>query len=146
MFLENYQFFRKSENNTNSRGSCSLRHYDAMRTKIDMWFTLTLKQNLYYRIICSWNYLSFAEIDSFIINTIGEFIMAIVNVFWPLNIVTKSPILDVVLDTDSPLETLCEIMYGSWITTKTWPIENNWFDLVSDLRSETKGSRFEFGC
>ena len=59
MFLENYQFFRKSGNNTNSRGSCSLCHYDAMRTKIDMWFTLMLKQNFCYRIICSWNHFKF---------------------------------------------------------------------------------------
>ena len=45
--LENYRFCRKSGNDANSRGlegeeaswSCSLRHYDAVRRKIDMWFT-----------------------------------------------------------------------------------------------------------
>ena len=39
--LENYWFFRKCGNYANNREQwvmCSLRHYDAMRTKIDMWF------------------------------------------------------------------------------------------------------------
>ena len=41
-FLENYRFCRKSGNDANSRGlgggwrSRSLRHYDTLRTKIDM--------------------------------------------------------------------------------------------------------------
>ena len=44
-FLENYVFCRKSGNDTCSRrwaregGSCCLRHYDALRTKIDMRLT-----------------------------------------------------------------------------------------------------------
>ena len=41
-FYDNYQFCQKSENDTNSRGrggSCSLHHYDPVRTKIDIWFT-----------------------------------------------------------------------------------------------------------
>ena len=39
-FFENYRFWSKSGNDTNSRrwGSCSLSHYDVIRTKIDMWF------------------------------------------------------------------------------------------------------------
>ena len=37
-FLENYVFCRKFGNDTYSRrwGACYLRHYDALRTKIDM--------------------------------------------------------------------------------------------------------------
>ena len=41
-FFENYRFCRKSGSDANSSGwgSYSLRHYDAVRTKIDMSFTL----------------------------------------------------------------------------------------------------------
>lgn len=40
--MESYQFCKKSGNNTNSRGRNGhvlLRHYDAIRPKIDIWFT-----------------------------------------------------------------------------------------------------------
>ena len=36
-------FYRKPGNDANNRGkggqSCSLRHYDALHTKINMWYT-----------------------------------------------------------------------------------------------------------
>ena len=51
IIFENCQFCRKSGNDANSRGrewSCSLRHYDPMCTKIDMWFTPNIMRSFIF--------------------------------------------------------------------------------------------------